>query len=127
MGRYTVEPASGFTRAMWRVRARLSDTSTGETVELRDKIKGLELASLLERADAGQLAPRPATASPFQSYETVAQGEWHYLLRADHSVVHVSFARTRSASLAQRAVDALNREYPRERRIASGPVKAGWF
>ena len=86
-----------------------------------------ELASLLERADAGQLPDRPADASSFLHYETMTHGDWHYLLHAAHSVDHVSFARTRSASLAQRAVDALNGEYPRRARTASGPVKAGWF
>ena len=128
MSRYVVEQASGFTRMLWRVRARLIDAESGETLEARTQEVGDDLRRVLERADAGELELLPGDASPFRHYETSAGPDgWHYLLRAEGALNHDSFARTRSESLARRAVEALNRDNPRRLRGPHGPTKAGWF
>jgi hypothetical protein len=128
MSRYVVEDASGFTRMLWRVRACLIDAETGEKLEARTRQVADDLCRLLERADAGQLELLPADASPFRRYESsTGLDGWHYLLRAEGALDHGSFARTRSGTLARRAVEALNRDNPRRLRNPHGPTKAGWF
>ena len=128
MSRYVVEHASGFTRMLWRVRACLIDAETGETLEARTQKVADDLRRVLERVDAGELEPLPADASPFRRYEASAGLDgWHYLLRAEGALDHESFARTRSETLAKRAVEALNRDNPRRLRDPHGPTKAGWF
>jgi hypothetical protein len=128
MSRYVVERASGFTRMLWRVRARLIVAASGETLEVRTQEVADHLRRVLEDADAGELEPLPADASPFRRYKTGAGLDgWHYLLRAEGALDHDSFARTKSESLARRAVEALNRDNPRRLRDPHGPPKAGWF
>ena len=128
MSRYVVEHSSGFTRMLWRVRACLIDAETDETLEARTQKVADDLRRVLERVDAGELEPLPADASPFRRYEASAGLDgWHYLLRAEGALDHESFARTRSETLAKRAVEALNRDNPRRLRDPHGPTKAGWF
>jgi hypothetical protein len=113
---------------LWRVRARLRDSATGEELELRSERLAEEVGRALERADAGELDPLPADASPFRRYEKTAEAEgWHYLTRAEGALDHDSFGRTRSEAFASRVLDALNRANPRKLRNPHAPPKAGWF
>jgi hypothetical protein len=113
---------------LWRVRARLRDSATGEELELRSEQLAEEVRRVLERADAGELDALPADASPFRRYETTSTpDDWHYLTRAEGALDHDSFGRTRSEAFARRVVDALNRANPRKLRDPHAPPKAGWF
>jgi hypothetical protein len=128
MSRYVVERGRGFTRMLWRVRARLRDTTTGEELELRSEQLADEIRRALERADARDLDALPADASPFRRYETMStRDRWHYLTRAEGALDHDSFGRTRSKAFAERVVEALNRVDPRKLRNPYGPPKARWF
>jgi hypothetical protein len=129
--RYVVERGRGFTGMLWRVRARLRDSATGEELELRSVQLAEEVRRALERADAGELEALPADASPFRRYETSPTTPppdgWHYLMRAEGALDHDSFGRTRSKAFADRVVEALNRANPRKLRDPHRPPKAGWF
>jgi hypothetical protein len=57
---------------LWRVRARLEDSQTGESMELKSREAAEDLCAVLERADSGELERLPADASPFRRYETSA-------------------------------------------------------
>ena len=128
MSRYVVERSRGVTRMLWRVRARLRDSATGEELELRGEQLAREVRHALERADAGDLDALPADASPFRRYETTpAPDGWHYMTRAEGALDHDYFGRTRSEAFARRVVDALNRANPRKLRNPYGPPKARWF
>jgi hypothetical protein len=128
MSRYVVERARGFTRMLWRVRARLRDSTAGEELELRSEPLAEEVRRALERADAGDLDALPADASPFRRYETMSTPDgWHYLTRAEGALDHESFGRTGSKAFAGRVTDALNRVDPRKLRNPYGPPKARWF
>ena len=127
MSRYVVERSRGFTGMLWRVRARLRDSTTGEELELRSEQLAEEVRRALERADAGDLDALPADASPFRRYEVSAPDGWHYLTRAEGALDHDSFGRTRSRAFAERVAEALNRANPRKLRDPYGPPKAGWF
>jgi hypothetical protein len=128
MSRYVVERGWGFTRMLWRVRARLRDSTTGEELELRSKQLAEEVRRALERADAGDLDALPADASPFRRYERMSMPDgWHYLTHAEGALNHNSFGRTRSRAFAERVVEALNRVNPRKLRNPYGPPKARWF
>jgi hypothetical protein len=126
--RYRAGKATGFTSMLWRVRARLTDTETGEVMELRSLGAAEELCELLGQADAGRLPRLPVDASPFRRYEASRMPSgWSILWHAEGALNHEPFARTRSEALARRAVDALNRAHPRKLRDPLGPPKAGWF
>ena len=113
---------------LWRVRARLRDSATGEELDLRNERIAAEVRDALQRAEAGELEPLPAGASPFRRYETMPTPDgWHYLTRAEGALDHDSFGRTRSKDFAERVVDALNRANPRKLRNPHGPPKARWF
>ena len=129
MSRYVVEPARGFTRMLWPVRARLRDVETGDELDLRSKRLAAEVRTALERANDHDLQPLPPDASPFRRYEILpaVQDGWHYLTRAEGALDHQPFARTRSKDLATRVADAMNRVNPRKLRDPHGPPKAGWF
>ena len=128
MSRYVVERSRGVTRMLWRVRARLRDSATGEELELRGEQLAQEVRHALERADAGELDALPADASPFRRYEVGSPSAgWHYLWRAEGALDHYSFGRTRSSAFAERVVAALNRANPRKLRNPHGPPKARWF
>src|ERR687888_742905 len=128
MSRYVVERSRGFTGMLWRVRARLRDSTTGEELELRSEQLAEEVRRALERADAGDLDALPADASPFRRYETMPTPDgWNYLTRAEGALDHDSFGRTRSKAFAARVVEALNHADPRKLRDPHGPPKAGWF
>jgi hypothetical protein len=127
--RYVAKRASGFPRLLWRVRAQLEDTQAGETLDVRTEEIARELGAVLALADAGQLEPLPAAASPFPGYESLETDDGcHYLLRAEGALDQDSFARTKSDVLATRLVEALNRADPRKLRDPYGPSKfPGWF
>ena len=128
MSRYVVERSRGFTGMLWRVRARLRDSTTGEELELRSEQLAEEVRRALERADAGDLDALPADASPFRRYETSSAPDgWYYLTRAEGALDHEPFGRTRSKAFAVRVAEALNRVNPRKLRNPYGPPKAGWF
>jgi hypothetical protein len=128
VSRYVVARSRGFTRLLWRVRARLRDSATGEELELRSEQLAQEVRRTLERADAGDLDALPADASPFRRYETSSATDgWHYLTRAEGALDHYSFGRTRSKAFAERVATALNRANPRKLRDPHGPPKARWF
>jgi hypothetical protein len=113
---------------LWRVRARLRDSMTGEELELRSEQLAEEVRHALERADAGDLDALPADASPFRRYETMSAPDgWHYLTRAEGALDHEPLGRTRSKAFAKRVVEALNRVNPRKLRNPYGPPKARWF
>jgi hypothetical protein len=113
---------------LWRVRARLRDSASGEELDLRSEQLAEEVRRALERADAGDLDALPDDASPFRRYETKSTPDgWHYLTRAEGALDHDSFGRTRSKAFAERVVEALNRVNPRKLRDLHGPPKARWF
>jgi hypothetical protein len=113
---------------LWRIRACLRDQDTGDALYVRSMDVADDVRGALEKHDAGELDPLPPDASPFRRYESMRSDDgWFYLLRAEGALDHESFARTRSETLAGRAVDALNRANPRKLRDAHGPQKAGWF
>jgi hypothetical protein len=113
---------------LWRVRARLRDSATGEELELRSEQLAEEVRRALERADAGELDAFPPDASPFRRYEVgPPSAGWHYLTRAEGALDHGYFGRTRSEAFARRIVDVLNRANPRKLRDPHAPPKAGWF
>ena len=113
---------------LWRVRARLRDSTTGEELDLRSEQLAEEVRRALERADAGDLAALPADASPFRRYETMSAPDGcHHLTRAEGALDHEPFGRTRSKAFAERVVEALNRVNPRKLRNPYGPPKARWF
>jgi hypothetical protein len=124
--RYIAKRARGFTSLLWRARAQLEDSQTGEMIELRSEELARKLGELLARSDSGELPPLPIDTSPFARYESVTgQNEWLYLWRGEGALSDEPFARTKSADLARRAVDALNRANPRQLANASGPFKGG--
>jgi hypothetical protein len=126
--RYIATPANGRTPLLWRVRARLEDTATGETFELRTEELAEKLGEILALADAGELAPLPADESPFRPFtSSKAEEGWHYLWRSEGALADDSFARTKSEALANRAIEALNRAFPRDLTDQSGPFNAAWF
>jgi len=128
VSRYIVEPASGFSRLVWRIRARLVDSESGESLDISRREIADHISVVLERADAGELQPLPPGASPFRRYETSGDVKgWHYLSRAEGALDHGYFARTRSERLARRVADVLNRDHPRQLRDPHGPPKMGWF
>lgn len=127
VGRYLVERSSGFSRAWWRIRGRLVDSETGEAIETRHLNLAEELAVLLERADAGQLEPAPANASPFRAYDAFALSDWFYVTFTRRTSDSEYVARSRSASLANRSAEVLNCAHPRTLRRRDSRVRAGWF
>lgn len=127
MTRYIVENASGRTQMWWRVRARVVDTATGETIELRSDDLARTLRAALEAQDAGDLAALPTDASPFRRFEAMSGSGWQWLIRANGAADHVSVGRTRSQSFVRRAAEVLNRTYPRKLRTHHGPINAGWW
>jgi hypothetical protein len=77
---------------MWLVRARVRDSTTGDELDLRTKEAATEVRSALERADAGDLAPLPADASPFRRFEVMSgQNGWFYITRAEGALDHEPF------------------------------------
>ena len=126
--RYIASRARGVTPMLWRVRARLEDTETGETIELRSEESARKLGELLARIDSNDLPAVPSDASPLARYQSVENKDgWHYLWRGEGALDDDSFARTKSEGFAQRVVDTLNRADPRLLSDYSGPVNAGWF
>jgi hypothetical protein len=55
---------------LWPVRALLTDTRTGDRLELRTRQLAEDLQALLHQAEDGQLEALPADASPFRRYES---------------------------------------------------------
>jgi hypothetical protein len=128
VSRYLVEPASGFGRLVWRIRARLVDSENGESLEVGKREIAEHISVVLERADAGELAQLPLGSSPFRRYETSGDlNGWYYLSRAEGALDHGYFARTKSEQLARRVAEALNRDDPRRLRDPHGPPKMRWF
>ena len=120
--------ARGFTRQLWRVRARLEDLETGEWIDLRSRELAAKIGEALARADSGELALPPPDASPLARYESVpGTGGWFYLWQDSGALQDKPLARTRTSELAHRVVDALNRLDPLLLPSSAGPVKAGWF
>jgi hypothetical protein len=127
--RYIIEPAHGLTTHLWRRRARLMDSQTGEVMELRSEELAERLAELLVRGDSGELPLLPLDASPFRRFAS-ARGEddWYYVWHAEGAVDEDSLGRTKSQAFAARAVEALNRADPRELTVDnSRRVNSGWF
>jgi len=84
MSRYAIEPGRGFTRMMWRIRARVCDRLTGEDIDVRSADWAAEIRLALERADADDLDPLPNDASPFRRFEVMTGNDgWFYLSHAE--------------------------------------------
>jgi hypothetical protein len=113
---------------MWRVRARVRDSQTGDELDLRTRQAATDVCSALERGDAGELEPLPPDASPFRRFEVLpGQDGWYYITRAEGALDHEPFGRTRSNEFAARVAAAMNRTNPRKLRDPHGPPKARWF
>jgi hypothetical protein len=118
--------ARGFTRQLWRVRARLEDFETGKWIDLRSTELAAKIGEALARADSGELALPPPDASPLARYESVSgTSGWFYLWQDSGALLDNPLARTRSSELAHRVVDVLSRLDPLLLPSSAGPVKAG--
>jgi hypothetical protein len=126
--RYTTTSARGLTRQLWRVRARLEDSETGELMDLRSNELAATIQEALARADSGELPQLPLDASALTRYESVpGAGGWFDLWQSSGGLLEEPLARTRSPELARRVVDVLNRLDPELHVPSDGTVKAGWF
>jgi hypothetical protein len=126
MSRYTVSDERAWSRVVqWRIRASLTDESTGDSVEFSSRSMADEAAELLERATHGERPPKPQDAAPFAAYD-ISHGDdgWIYMWYGDGALSHKAVGRSRSEALARQAAELLSLANARPRRDWRGPIKS---
>lgn len=108
----------------WRIRASVTDESSGESVEFSSRAMAGEVAELLERATRGERPTRPEDATPFAAYDLSHGADgWIYIWFGDGALSHKAVGRSRSEGLARQAAELLSAAYARPRRDWRGPIK----
>jgi hypothetical protein len=129
MSRYVVAKHRAWSRVLqWRIRARMIDAESGDSVEFQSAALAQEGATLLDGAGRGEAPPLPADPTPFPSYD-ISHGVdgWIYIWFGDGALSHRAVARSRSEELARPTADVLSRARARPRRSWRGPFKSPYF
>lgn len=109
----------------WRIRASVTDETTGDSVEFSSRSMADEAAGLLDRASLGQRPTKPQDAAPFAAYD-ISHGAdgWIYIWYGDGALSHKAVGRSHSEDLARRAAELLSLAKARPRRDWRGPIKS---
>jgi hypothetical protein len=126
VGRFTVTDTRAWSRVVqWRIRACVTDSNAGESIEFSSRELAAEVAELLDRANRGEKPTGSPEATPFPAYD-VSQGEdgWIYIWHGDGAVSHKAVGRSRSERLARQAAELLSLANARPLRTWRGPAKS---